>query len=449
MKKRILPFFILFISVISISQETVEVTGNITSKAFLGTDVLPFWAFTNTNGFLSENSEVGVLAFAKAQYNFSPTDSLRIGLGTVARDGFRENVQRGDLYLEYANKWFKITAGAKSVEPTKNGLSTINNNILWTGNTRAIPGVEVVSKTIPLGKKLDIAAEFGHYRLNDERGTKDTNIHYKRLTLGWNFSNKSALHVGLRHYAQWAGTTADGQKLPSSFKDYLRVFSGQNGVGIDNPNETINALGNHLGSYEISYDLDKENIHYSLYHNSLFEDRSGRELNNFPDGVWGLYIIPKKYKWIKGILYEYVQTVSQSGSPRATIGLNQQSGGDNYFVNSVYTSGWTYEGTTIGLPFVDPTRVNGRAFNNRSIAHHLGVNGCFGKINFQTKLTYLINLGTYATPFPEREKKILSYLELGYDTEKYGSFNTIIGADTSNINDNAFAIGVGYKYQLK
>ena len=353
------------------------------------------------------------------------------------------------MYIEYANKWFAITAGAKSVEPTKKGLSTINNNILWTGNTRAIPGVEVVSRTIPLGKKLDVAAEFGHYRLNDERDVRSTNIHYKRLTLGWNFSSKSVLHIGLRHYAQWAGTTADGEQLPSSFRDYLRVFAGQNGVGSNNANEEINALGNHIGSYEIAYDLDKENIHYSLYHNSLFEDRSGRELNNFPDGVWGLYITPKNHKWIKGILYEYVQTISQSGSPRATVGFGQQSGGDNYFVNSIYTSGWTYEGVTIGLPFIDPTRINDRPINNRSIAHHLGLTGYFGKFNFLTKLTYLENLGSFARPLPEREKQLLSYLEIVYDTEKYGNFNAIIGADTSNINDNAFAVGVGYKYSLK
>ena len=225
------------------------------------------------------------------------------------------------------------------------------------------------------------------------------------------------------------------------------MFAGQNGAGSNNANEEINALGNHLGTYEITYDLDKENIHYSLYHNSLFEDRSGRELNNFPDGVWGLYITPKNHKWIKGILYEYAQTVSQSGRPifSSDANLGQQSGGDNYFVNGVYTSGWTYEGVTIGLPFINPINP---PINNRIIAHHLGVKGVLKSIEFTTKLTYLQNLGTFRNQFPEREKKLLSYLEIVYDTEKYGNFNAIIGADTSNINDNAFAVGVGYKYSL-
>ena len=53
--------------------------------------------------------------------------------------------------------------------------------------------------------------------------------------------------VGLEHWAQWAGTSPDGGKQPSSFKDYIRIICAKEGGTGASVSDSINALGNHLG----------------------------------------------------------------------------------------------------------------------------------------------------------------------------------------------------------
>lgn len=449
MRQRFLGFF-FFISSLIYAQNPVEITGFAEGRAFGFLEDLPFWLHTNTNGFLSEESNVGVSAFAKAAYNIVRSHQLRLGLGGFGRDGFTNAAQRSDLYLEYSNSLFTVTAGAKSLEQVRQNLSTINGNILFTGNVRALPGV-LLSTTKPLkfGDHLTIDAEIAHYRLNDDRIVNDVNIHYKSIEFGWEFNASNRLSAGLRHYVQWGGITDDGIALPNNFNAFARVFIGASGGGNSNSNESINALGNHLGTYEITYTLHKGKVVFDAYHHTLFDDRSGRELNNFPDGVWGLHLKPKEHPWLKGVLYEYVQTISQSGRPRATnTPFGQQSGGDNYFANTIYRSGWTYEGQTIGLPFIRVLGTPDRPISNRSIAHHIGVFADFKNWEFTSKLTYLQNLGTFGSPLEVREKQFLSYAEGVYTTKKLGQLRIYLGADFLNTRENNIAAGFGYRYVL-
>lgn len=354
------------------------------------------------------------------------------------------------MYLEYKNQWIQLTAGAKQLTPETYNLSTINNNILQTGNARPLPGI-IISNTKPikLSEKFSLDAALAHYNLNDDRSTKNAQIHYKMIRANWAINESSSLLVALRHYVQWGGRLSDGTKLPSDLKAFGRVFIGANGGDIDNPNEAINALGNHLGSYSVDYKRTLNSGILALYHQSLFDDRSGRELNNFPDGVWGVNYLPRGSIMIKSILYEYIQTVSQSGAPRPTEGSGQQSGGDNYFSNSIYRSGWTYEGAVIGLPFLNPFGNATAPSNNRMIGHHLGIAGSIGKIDYAIKGSYIQNLGTYTSPIKPRQQALYSHATFSYDTNILGIINLYVGADYINDFSNATSIGIGYKYNLE
>lgn len=441
--------FLYFFSVNTVAQEGIEVTGKIESRVFLVDEALPFWMFTNTQGFIRDRSDYGVSAFAKAHYIIKDHHAITFGLGGYLSNGFEDSFVRSDLYLEYTNKWFVITAGAKQLAEARDGLSTINDNILFTGNVRPIPGVLLATKKpIRLSAKFSVAAEIAHYDLNDDRLTRGARVHYKRLAMNWDINAQSSFSVGLRHYVQWGGVFNDGVALPDDFNAFLRVFVGANGGDINNPNEAINALGNHLGSYQISYQRALGSGQLEMYHQTLFEDRSGRELNNFPDGVWGAFYTFKKTSLLKSVVYEYVQTISQSGRPSFVQGFNQQSGGDNYFSNSIYQSGWTYEGQTIGLPFINPIDSDENPRNNRSIAHHLGAVVGVEQLRIKGKLTYLENLGTFTRPFENRQKQLLSYLEVQYATKKWGSVNVYSGIDLLNDASANFGAGIGYQYLL-
>lgn len=430
-------------------QDSIELTGSFDSRVFISENRLPFWMFTNTQGFLGQTSDYGVSVFAKAKYKLSDNSSLSTGLGAYSSDGFNDDVRRKDIYIDYINKWFQVSLGAKSEPITMSGLSTINDNILFTGNARPIPGIILSnSNSIPLSTKFSLDAELAHYNLNDTRRTEGARIHYKMLGINWQISDKSFFSVALRHYVQWGGTLEDGTKLPEDLNAFVRVFAGANGGNIDNPNEAINALGNHLGSYKVDYFRQLKTGTLNIYHQSLFDDRSGRELNNFPDGVWGIHLDLKEDNLIKEVVYEYIQTVSQSGRPRATVGGNQQSGGDNYFRNGIYPSGWTYEGAIIGLPFINPFGNTTTPGNNRMIGHHFGIAGSFKSVDFKIKATYVQNLGTYGSPIEPRQKALYGYGELAYSTENYGIFTLYGAADYLNDFSNAASVGIGYRFEL-
>ncbi len=443
-------FILIFLGVChSQEKEKIHISGKLHGSTQVFNEEAPFWIHTNTNGFISEQSNYGLSAFAKADYKLSKSQSLQLGAGAFIRDEVVDNLQRSQLYIEYENSIFTITAGSKSPDLSQNGLSTINGNILLTGNTRPLPGALLkTTESFPLNKWLSFDAQLAHYSLNDERSTSGANVHFKSLDFNIKLDSVSKFSFGLKHYAQWAGTTPDGVKLPSDARAFTEVFFGSASSEFVNFNETINALGNHIGSYALSYDrFFKNGNKLKVYHQSIFEDRSGRELNNFPDGVWGIHFNLNAHKWLQGVLYEYVQTVSQSGSPRATnTPLGQQSGGDNYFLNGIYRSGWTYEGSTIGLPFINPIDSEENPENNRLFAHHIGLLAKIKRFDFTGKITYLQNLGTFRRPFDTRQHLVLTYLNTSYDLNDYGKIIATIGGDFIRDNSNNVGGSVGYSY---
>ena len=252
---------------------------------------------------------------------------------------------------------------------------------------------------------------------------------------------------------QWGGTSPARGPQPDGFSDFVKIFFGKGGDGEASFSDQVNGLGNHLGSYAITYKRQLSNaFNIDVYYQTLFEDRSGMELNNFPDGVWGIQVNANNSRLIKSFLYEYVQTVSQSGRPRSVQNNGQQSGGDNYFINGAYASGWTYDRRTIGLPFISigtPNENGSTVVSNRSIAHHIGVLGSFWKLDYTLKLTYLENLGSFANPITPRDTFVYSYFQAKLPTEKYGTFSLEVGADFNDNSDTFFGGGLGYRYTFK
>lgn len=446
--------FTIGISILTWSQEQddINVSGGIETFGYVANEQLPFWTFTNTYGRLGPETNGLVYAFAKADYALSPNSSIVIKASGVARDGIDPSVQRAELYASFRNSWIDITIGSKDFTDNTYELSTVRRNILFSSNTRALPGISIQNAApITLFKNFSVDGTIAHFILNDDRFVDNVNVHYKNLYFNWNFNESSSVRFGLQHVAQWGGTSPLRGEQPDGFSDFTKIFFGKGGGENADFVDQANTLGNHIGSYSVTYKKrNTDAVDFDIYYQSLFEDRSGLELNNFPDGVWGISVSPKSSKLFKTFLYEYIQTTSQSGSPTAIENPGgQQSGGDNYFVNGTYRSGWTYEGRTIGLPFisvfpnidgVDPNT------NNRSNAHHLGVAGSFWKLDYLLKLTYVENLGTFAVPRTPKDTFVYSYFKTILPIDKIGIFSAEIGADFNEDRDTFFGAGVGYKY---
>lgn len=439
-------FKLLYISLLigfqSYAQDSIEINGSISTNVYTSSEELPFWFYRNTNGFVKEETNVGLNAFAKAEYNLSENTSLEGGISLLYRDGAEQQAQRGNLFVRFRAKYYQITVGAEDPNEA-NVLSSTNQNIILSGNTRPFPGIVIESpEYIAITKSVSVDYGIGHYVLNDDRFVENTRVHYKRLNVKYDTESSGSFSAGVQHFAQWGGVSPVSGALPNGVGDFVKIFLAQAGGDNSVEGEQVNALGNHLGSFDFTYEKIMRKGLLKLYHLHLFEDGSGTAFKNFPDGVWGIDYKFEKPSLITNILYEYVDTRSQSGS-------SGRSARDNYFSNKGYRSGWTYEGDIIGLPFFQLNPDTGLGItNNRVVAHHFGVSSVINKFNFVAKLTYLQSLGTYAAPIEPRQKSVLSYLLTSYTTEKWGSFTLLLGADITNYRSNTLGGSLGYVYRL-
>ena len=437
---------ILFLSPFLLFSQEFDISGNIETKAILSNeDQNPFWFHTNSNYAVGELTNLSATAELNASLTFS-SFKINAGAAVFGRDGVDDAVQRRDLYLQFENSWLFATVGAKKQKEVLDGLSATNQNFLWSGNARPLPGVLLeANNPIKISKTFGVDWGIAHYELNDNRFVDDTHVHYKRLALITTFNENHKLTAKIQHFAQWGGTSPVYGDLKDGFKDFINVFFAHNAEEIGLEDETINKVGNHLGTFFLGYEFNTKFGGFSLYHDHPFEDGSGTRLANFPDGVWGIYFKPENQKIISSVLYEYIDTSDQSG-------ISVGSGYDSYFRNNIYRSGWTYEQNIIGLPFIlfdKNVEINGENsayISNRSKVHHFGVTGQFDKFQWKLKSTVAKYMGTYGIPFSPAWKYWYNFGSLSYKSEKLGTFTVLGGVDFSNVADTRIGGGIEYSY---
>ena len=411
----------------------------------------PFWMYSNQYGRL--DAQTGILALAQASFvtEFNENNRLEIGGGLLANDGIYDGVKADELYATYTWDWLEINAGLKHRDRKLRGISSVDGDIMWSNNARAIPGVYIqMLKPLKIFKWFEASATFGHYYLEEDRYVSNAQVHHKSLELALVFSPGDRLSGSMKHYVQFGGTSPRFGKQPTDFKNLINIFFGQGaseGSGAFGGDQ-VNSLGNGLGSYELAYEMTRTDFYLRLYHQSIFEDTSGIELSNFPDGVWGAYLEPEGISWLDALVLEYVQTVSQSGRFGESGNGGYLSGGDSYFWNGVYQTGWSYQDRIIGLPFIIPGGYGQRNVNDRSYVVHFGATGSIGKLQYRGKLSYVTNLGTYGNPYTPREHAWYTYAELGYPTA-FGIFTGFLGVDFSDRTQNTLGVGLGYEYRFK
>jgi hypothetical protein len=422
-------FVILLISTalwaqkISLDAE-VSATGIICSE-----DEIPFWMHTNTNGSLGASSNFSGEGSVKATYNLE-NSFLEAGTAFFYRDGVKDEFQRRDLYIKYQNNWLNVTAGSKKEAVKLNGLSATNKDFLMSSNARPLPGLLIeANNPLKISNSIGVDWGIGQYFLNDDRIVKNTLVHYKKLGLYWMINEKNSVKGTLKHYAMWGGTSPEYGKQPADFKEFTAVFVAKN------TGNRVNAPGNHLGSYLLEYDLNVGFGDFSFYHEHPFEDGSGTRFANFPDGVWGLFFKAEANKYITAVLYEYIDTTDQSF-------YTGGSGNDSYFNHRIYKSGWTYDGLTIGLPFITPP------VNNSLRAHQFGITSTIHKIDITLKTSFVQSNGTISVPYEVQQNSVYTLAKASYSMADYGQVSLLFGYDNNNLNNDIIGSGLSYQYQF-
>ena len=400
---------------------------------------LPFWATANQWGLMPENQ--GTFALVQAHQDFDSSRTLQLGWGaSVAFNDYCNNLDPGsmplhimadELYGSLRWKAFTLDLGMKHRELDFYGaderlgsLSTTGGHVAESGNARPMPGylLSLAPVAIPFTQEhVWLYGAFGDYKPLGIRYVEDPLVHRTRIGFRFDIGERLRLHFLLDHYAIWAGTIPNKGTMPVTFGNYFRMVTGSHAGADGTRSDRLNVIGDQGGGEMWGAEYLGDGWKIKLHHDIPYADGSGMGFQNFPDGVTTLHFSwDDKSRWVSDILYEHTYTMYQSGpfngekfdeeGHSITPPGVKTTGGDNYFNNGEYRSGWTHYGRPIGTPLMYPVGTHAGTWtsavlvtgleNTRLKAHHFALSGkLFRQHPYKLMLTYSANHGTYGKPY--------------------------------------------------
>lgn len=391
----------------------VESGAIISSKEFN-----PFYLTHNRWGTVSFDQNVFFQVEAGAYKSLSENWAIKGNAGI--RNEFLYSA-----YLDVIWKKFNLYAGRKG-----RILGGIENDELNTGslafgnNSLPIPqvGLDVDYFALPLSHGyIKLKGGISHGWFEKNRYVSKPLLHQKYAKLLIDLDDLIGLRVysSLIHFAQYGGVSPQGDRQPSSWSDFIKVFFGQ---GIPNPlggtRGESNAVGNHLGITEWTWDQRLGNYRLQINYQKPFEDQGSMQYLSFKDFLVGARVVFPESSKISALYFEWIRSVSQSG-PGLPDGTDEYQtrednygyeigGRDDYYNNWLYQSGWTYQKRIMSNPLFltyDWSRnflptfpnYNNQVINNRIKAYHFGIIlEPSDKLSLKGMFTYSVNYGTYA-----------------------------------------------------
>ncbi|NDP21488.1 MAG: capsule assembly Wzi family protein [Paludibacter sp.] len=448
---RIIIFLLFVSSQIKAQNDTIKYDFTLMGLTSTGA-YSPFWLHSRQYGktSIATNSADFILGFNKEfgdskrifDYGFKADVLLKTD-PTVTNLYFHELYAKARLFV------FDLAIGSRE-EYLGNQDSTLSSGgLLFSQNTRPMPKITIGIEhftTIPFTfGLLEIKGALSHGWYTDNTFTQNQLLHHKYAYL--RLGGKFPVHFqyGLDHVAQWGGNVPRIGQQPISLNAYKSIFFGKSGGADATMNDQLNALGNHIISQSTRLDIDISDFKISGYWQNVSEDGPIRLINktmNRPDGLWGISIRNKNFTYIKGILFEILNTTDQSGPYHDKDGIIY-GGADSYFTNGIYQSGWTYYSHTIGTPFITSpvfnTNGNVSVENNRVRVHHVGAEGDISGYNYKILTSFSKNYGSYNYPYPEMKPSTSLLMEVNKQFPKLANINVgcSIGADFGKLYGNS------------
>ncbi|MCY2687781.1 capsule assembly Wzi family protein [Salinimicrobium sp. TH3] len=407
---------------------------------------LPFWMHHNTYGLLAGDSQISTNISGRTSTFLTYDSQLFFGGGINYHDGTGSGVHIAELYMHFNNPWIYLTLGKKNRLLYYNGLSASNENILWSSNAPPLPGLQLGTKKLlfPVERfSLGFQGAWEEYWFGNDGYVQETRLHHKFFRVILNKENWE-LSAGVRHFAQWGGKSPKTGQQPNDLGNYLKVLAGKEGLTDTENGPKI--IANHLGSYELIFTRSFFDFSLQFFYNSIFDDLSGRRMENFPDGRYGLYFTARDNdNIVNSVLYEFYYTMHQSKNSQ---GFHKH---DNYLNNGTYQSGWTYRNKVLGTPFFTLDDNSAGIISNRFIAHHLGIEGILGDyyqtFPYKLLLSYAENHGRYNKPFQEKQDVFYGLLELQLFQNLF-DIHLQTGVEFNSQSAPVYGAGVSLKYKF-
>ena len=387
---------------------------------------LPFWFRAGQYGSVPLPGTSGsLLGSVYKDYDTARTHKFDWATGFEARANFGKgsNLTLIEGFIKARLGVFELKGGR-----TKDIVGLVDSTLSTgafsvSGNALGIPKVELSIPdyySIPfLGNLIAIKGGYAFGYVGDVDLTHSLVSHaktyYQQEELYGRFGKpdwRLKLYAGINHEVYYGGEKniyGSNVYLLSPFQSFLYAAIGKT---YNSPSGVFNRgarskVGNHIGSVDLGMEYDFSSVRLMLYRQSIYDVGAIFHLANIADGINGFSLTNKSsnshlFKWHK-VLFEFIYTVDQAGYFNST---KVNSGDEDYYNNSIYTQGWTYDGLILGNPLITDRRFarnnlvndpDDYFINNRVKAFHLGFEGSAGLINILLKLTYSNNYGTYGT----------------------------------------------------
>jgi hypothetical protein len=447
-------FSTLFLSSVTAQSDTINYNITLSGLASSG-EYSPFWLQSNQYGKISEkpsstNLMLGIgkdFGTKKQLFDYSfKANAL------VRTDNNKSELYFHELYAKAKLSVLDFTVGAREEQFGNQDSILSSGGFLFSQLARPMPkitiGIEHFTPVPFTNGFMEIKGAISHGWFTDNIYTQGVLLHHKYIY--GKFGGKGHVHFqySLDHVAQWGGNIPGYGQQSTGFKDFINIFFAR-GAGAGAPSgEQINAEGNHILSEGMRLDVDITDFSIGAYWQNLLEDGPVRLLGNTmntPDGLWGISIRNKRFPFLKGILYEYLNTTDQSGPYHDLDGIIY-GGSDNYFKNYIYQAGWTNYSRIIGTPFITSPvyNKNGEIYtmNNRVQVHHFGMEGDINNYNYRFLASFSKNYGTYGVPESDMKRNTSLLLEINKQFPKLSNIelSCSMGADFGRLYGNSVGI---------
>jgi len=341
---------------------------------------VPFWLHSNRYDIIDRRSFNSGVRVHTAGYHDLPYGwQLDAGLDVLARHSEREEFRLHQAWVGLTYRNFRLYAGRQTEDffgtvHTPTSLGTMD----WSPNIRPLNKIAIYTtdfQAVPFTRGvLFFDAYYAHGWLDDDRFVRDAFLHQKYLYLRF-FDDDLLINprAGIVHNVMWGGVSQNPRfgRLPSTFRDYLRVIINDTGESIDDFNQP-GRYGNSVGLYDFALNVNLDRHRITAYRQFYIENSPNANFKAPWDGMWGLIYERRDQPdaLIQAVSYEHINTLDQlSSHPR------RDGSTVNYYNHTIWRSGWTYEGRVIGNPLYFSDDDHYDVVNNELFAHHLGIAG--------------------------------------------------------------------------
>lgn len=419
-------------------------------------DRLPFWLKANNSNRFTDHSANSIYQLLDYSGSYQLIDKLRIGWELESIVNLREKLigrfVQANIRIE--TNYLVIKGGYDEELFGLNDSTLSIGNLVYGNNARPLPKISISTngwkKSPVLGKVFTYRAYLAHGQFEDNRFQSGAFLHQKYFYLrGRGFKNRLSLIFGLNHNAQWGGSNSLAESAqPAGIKNLTKIFIGSSGGNDALLTDQLNALGNHLGSYDMRGSFDFKNFKISNYWQFLWEDKSGLTPFNWRDGLMGVSIDLKNKGILQKINLEIVRTNDQNAQKVANDGTPIFEP-DNFFNNGIYRTGWSYHNTVIGNPtflILNPESTSTSRIKNSINAFNIGVSGNSGNLSYRLQYIDFKNKGTKQELItPSLRMKAVNVI-LEYRLNKQASLGSRINYQDANFDSQRnFGFQIFYK----